>query len=270
MKVFELFEDKGHHPTQLMDMKTLAAHVREECAPYTKEINNDIENCTFWRGAKGHGGKSIIVYDQTREGREPIDTWPAVHHAIDNAMKKLYGHRFRSNVYFGYGTERLTYDFGAPHVVFPRGRIKYCWSPKVLDLTQDFSLGRTGDFDLDEYRIMLNMGGKCADFLEKKMEEALQKNKEEYGKNYDEDRIENMSAEDACIAFMDEFENNPALAEDFLKEKNYMTKHLKEALSGEHRRKEIMMWSEKGYYMFNRDFYEGTLKPFLLGFGDKI
>jgi hypothetical protein len=56
---------------------------------------------------------------------------------VDDIFLEMTGIRFRSNATFGSGNTQIANDYGATCALFAVGNFKFCWSPRVKDLTFD-------------------------------------------------------------------------------------------------------------------------------------
>jgi len=71
----------------------------------------------------------------TRQDRYPRDTDVDIHNKVGAWFKEKFGVNYRVPVVFCRQTKEDFENYGEPHIVLPCGVHKFCFSPKVFDLT---------------------------------------------------------------------------------------------------------------------------------------
>ena len=79
-----------------------------------------------------------------RKNRRAMDTAANLSKVIDDWFEEEHGIRARSEAVFCFGEagRANAYMYGPVCAVFPIGKFTYVWSPKVVDLYDDISLGK--------------------------------------------------------------------------------------------------------------------------------
>lgn len=88
---------------------------------------------------------------QTRKNRLPKDSREVTHHALNDALEKAFGKKFRSEAVFASPSEEVAQGYGGGRVfaIFPRGECNFIWSHIILDA---FSLdGHNDMFSILKY-----------------------------------------------------------------------------------------------------------------------
>jgi hypothetical protein len=254
MRVIELFESE-------VDYDDLVEKIVAECQPYLNAIKQDPNGHRFHRGMRS-GSSPVTVYDETRSGRTPKDTLPVFHKLFDEGFNQVFGHKFRSHVYFGYGLVGLTADYGVPHVCFPRGQIKYCWSTHISDLTHDLGISKHSDPGDDLFVSFIRNNDVTHEIASRIWERAEQAVDED---ELDGDEYRQMVNEDATERMHAYLERHPELFPEIVKSLEYTNKDLEYPLKqgGQLWRKEVMMWSSNGYYAIQKETYRDIVLPLL-------
>ena len=111
----------------------ISSMVQRDCKPFIKELkkSNSKKRPFFNRGTTS---KTIDDFSKikVRKDRKPRDTPLEVHNYLDNALKKKFGWKVRSEGVFATSQERTGY--GTSYIFFPIGKYKYVFSTQILDL----------------------------------------------------------------------------------------------------------------------------------------
>lgn len=143
------------------DVFKALSKVKTDCQPWIKNAMAKAKptNRLVYRGMDT---SEVIIKKKVRKNRRPKDSHIYSHKLANDWFKVNFGWRPRSesvfvNPYYpdvtGYGNKRFA--------IFPIGRFKYIWSPKIFDMVH--MLGQT--FGLDD--IMDYEEFKRSDFAEK-------------------------------------------------------------------------------------------------------
>jgi len=115
--------------------------IMKQCKPFMKEwlpIYKK-QHDFLYRGmeAKDFGIKNV------RKNRKPMSTSRYAHTMLNKVFKDKFGWYARSNSIFCTGSDDDAGTYGDLYVIFPIGKYKYLWSPKIEDLT--ISIYQFGD-----------------------------------------------------------------------------------------------------------------------------
>jgi hypothetical protein len=125
----------------LEDIKEAAKMVARDSKPYIKE--NIVKIYTgsaafkvdgiLYRGYKGRPDPILKV--TPRGNRKPVDIPIDIHKRLDVLFKEKFGWKVRSEGVFTSGESIVASAYGSgAYIVFPIGKYKYVWSPKVYDM----------------------------------------------------------------------------------------------------------------------------------------
>ena len=152
MKLINLFEN-----TAITNHKQLVKLIQTDCAEYL-DIIKDPTQYKLLRGFYPSDRMEKIFNDQifkadVRKDRQPQDTDKQVSEFVDEWFYKKFGSKFRSEALFCVGNRLVTRKYGTAFVIFPIGKMSYCWSPVYHDFYQSNStlIGKfknRGDDDL--------------------------------------------------------------------------------------------------------------------------
>ena len=106
--------------------------IKKDCQPFLKEIGNDVEEYILYRGM-GSVSKNFLK-KTVRKDRTPKDINKQIHKIFDKLFHKKFKIYGRSQCMFISGNETTASKYGTVYSVFPIGKIKFIWSPKVWDL----------------------------------------------------------------------------------------------------------------------------------------
>ena len=104
----------------------------DDCMPFIKDLaEND-----FWYLYSGRGSANKeIIKRKVRKNRKPVDTPEFIHNLLDDAFKKEFGVKARSQSIFVTTNEEDASSYGMPYFVFPVGRkYAFIYSELVPDL----------------------------------------------------------------------------------------------------------------------------------------
>lgn len=100
----------------------------------------------LYRGASG-GDELVNVKIRTpRADRRPRDSLAAVHDALDEALYREFGVRYRSAAVFATSDDDVAAEYGHVHVLLPLGEFSYCWGRQVDDALIQFGARKFVDF----------------------------------------------------------------------------------------------------------------------------
>lgn len=109
----------------------------KNCRPFLNQITRGDDIHLLFRGMNVPVKKGRVIKKHIQQKRKPLNTSRIVHKYIDSWFEENFGHNFRSNAYFGTGDLEYASKYGVPCAIFPAGKFKYVWSPKVNDLFGD-------------------------------------------------------------------------------------------------------------------------------------
>ena len=126
-------ENKGDDFSKIMN------DLFDNCYPFIKELvgNHFSEFDKFLYS--GRSNKPKFYRAKIRTNRRPLDTHPIIHDMIDKVLYEKFGFHARSNALFCTGNAQKAYGYGIVYCIFPVGKYKYIWSPKIEDLYKYFS-----------------------------------------------------------------------------------------------------------------------------------
>jgi hypothetical protein len=105
--------------------------IQADCKPFLKDIRNAAGS--LFRNDTKNRNKPVWK-KVTRTDRQPLDTHPDIHKALDDWFLKKFGWRARSAGLFCWPLKFTTDWVQGKWLVFPAGNYKYIWSNKVDDL----------------------------------------------------------------------------------------------------------------------------------------
>lgn len=129
----------GFDEEQDLWQKEILPKLEKDCKPFLKE------KTLLYRG---FGRRFDFEFIIPRKDRRPLDSPQWFHDGFDNASKKVFGWKSRSEGVFAsstYSTASAYAGSGTVAMVFPKGKFKYIWSSKINDLfdelnDEDFSI----------------------------------------------------------------------------------------------------------------------------------
>lgn len=104
--------------------------IKRDCKPFLNDWKKQMKSFLF----SGRQSDDNFIKRKVRKNRKPKDTPEVVHNLVDNLFEKYMNIRPRSNSVFCYNEPRKTYGYGNSYMIFPIGKYKILWSPKVTDL----------------------------------------------------------------------------------------------------------------------------------------
>lgn len=114
----------------LDDVDDIIMTIRRDCQPFLQEFNM---NFPVYRGThKDFEGSLLRVRSRTK--RVPRDTPKHLHKLLDDILYRKFGWKARSEGVFVSKDRKSIGSYGYPHMVFPKGKYKYVWSPEIKDL----------------------------------------------------------------------------------------------------------------------------------------
>jgi len=115
--------------------KTVLSFILDKCKPFLKELTRDFNNINFMYSGRDH--KEPYFIGKVRKNRKPLTTPENKHNTLDKLFNDKFGWKARSNAVFCTGSieNALRYSHnGLTHMIFPIGKYKYLWNPRIIDL----------------------------------------------------------------------------------------------------------------------------------------
>lgn len=127
---FKEFITEGKRPSLYDVISVLHA----DCQPFIKEFILPQSGRIDWlyRGSGSYNDEMRRV--KVRSNRTPKDMHPEIHNDLDKAFQKRFGFPARSSTSFVTGDYDAADAYGRVYMVFPIGRYKYIWHPRINDL----------------------------------------------------------------------------------------------------------------------------------------
>lgn len=124
-------------------LKDGARSIVKDCKPYIKENPRIVEpnayifsGISLWRGYRKKPDPFLKVVP--RKNRKPVDVPEDVHNRLNKLLYKKFGWHVRSEGVFATGDKFVAGCYGSgEYIMFPIGKYKYVWSPKVFDMWED-------------------------------------------------------------------------------------------------------------------------------------
>lgn len=104
----------------------------KECKPYLTVIRNDVVKYRLYRGVSGRAPS--FFKRKVRINRVPKDTDPRTHEILNDLFNRKFKIKARSQCLFVVGSKSVASGYGLPRIIFPVGKFKFIWSPKIRDL----------------------------------------------------------------------------------------------------------------------------------------
>jgi len=117
--------------------ESLVDLILKNCQPFLKAIGNDPVKYALYRGMKS--GHEKYVKKTVRKNRKSLSTLKKIHDILNDAFYKEFGIKARSECLFAVGDSITAEDYGTVHYIFPIGKFKFYWSPKVRDLFNEIA-----------------------------------------------------------------------------------------------------------------------------------
>jgi hypothetical protein len=117
------------------DLSGAAKLIERDCQPFLKEARQ----IWFKRGTKKNI-KSNLRKFKARSDRQPKDTPRWLHNIFDEAFKKKFGWKARSEGVFASASTYQSEVYGKSYLIFPIGDFKFVYSHHVVDLFDDLTL----------------------------------------------------------------------------------------------------------------------------------
>jgi len=182
----------------LEKIEEAAKMIARDCKPYLKEntiVKTSVgyifkSNGTLYRGCKG----KVDVFKKItpRSNRIPVDITVDIHKRLDVLFKEKFGWKVRSEGVFTTGSKFVAGCYGGDdggYIVFPIGKYKFVWSPKVYDMwdtlryTYNLTAGESGGKKQSLYTIGLTTHEKILkdivnSFIDKNLEKGIESGNE--------------------------------------------------------------------------------------------
>lgn len=124
--------------------------IKKDCVPFLKELKSTKTNKLIFRGTDS--SSNVFDKKKRRKDRYPKDMSQELHEVLDISFKKKLGWKARSEGVFAHVDKNFVEGFGEPYIIFPIGKYKYAWHPKMMDLYMYFE-GIDGTFfEEEEYK----------------------------------------------------------------------------------------------------------------------
>lgn len=101
----------------------------------------------IWRGIEIYDD---LIIRNVRKDRRPKHSVLKYSNFLDNALKKKFGWKPRSEGLFVTGSASIADDYGNLYLVFPTGNFKFIWNEKIQDFYTFLYSGGTDDFTKKE------------------------------------------------------------------------------------------------------------------------
>lgn len=131
----EVYTDPSEEITNSKHPKLVAQQIVKNCQPLLEKVGYDAKFAmSLFRGFKNPPEEKLAIR-HVRQDRKPVDTPKPIHDYIDQWFYQKFGHHYRSNALFAFGSStRLASNYGDVHIVLPIGNFSFVWAPTVLDL----------------------------------------------------------------------------------------------------------------------------------------
>ena len=123
-------------------VQVLLDMIYSSCQPFLKESKipkNPEQMC--YSGRKNKTEKFFI--GRIRKDRLPRDSNQSLHNKYDGLFQEKFGWKARSEALFCSGSMSKAAAYGEPYMIFPVGKYKYIWSPRVADIFTWIELGHS-------------------------------------------------------------------------------------------------------------------------------
>jgi hypothetical protein len=126
------------------DIFEFIEEVKKDCKPWLQAIKSCSKPVAYRGLPVLQFPMKHIFYDKpVRTDRRPLDMLKQKHEMLDKAFYELFGWWARSNAVFLTGDITQAADYGREYLVFPLGKFKFVWSPKIDDMVHLPTRGRT-------------------------------------------------------------------------------------------------------------------------------
>jgi len=237
-----------------------------DCKPFLKDLLKYLKNDKLFL-LSGRQNNVNFFKGKVRTNRKPKDTPVEYHNYIDKLFNNKFGWKARSNVIFCTSVLSAAEEYGyVVYMIFPIGKYKYLWNPKIDDLYNDvfeeeYILPEDADdiMDFDNYELEqqaideLNFEYEEYVSLLEPDEDVMEYDDWLENENYLEDRKYELAERKA--------EENKYENEEKLKEivYGYTDKNLNKALESKN---EIMVNTKEYYGVSHYENYDKLLNYF--------
>ena len=118
-----------------LSAKTIANKIKKDCASFLQQIVHP-DDYRLYRGVSN--GTKVFAKGNNPIDRQPRDTEFVIHDVADQWFAKEFNIKYRSNAVFCTGSYSDAENYGKLYLTFPIGEFRFCWSPKVGDMTYLF------------------------------------------------------------------------------------------------------------------------------------
>jgi len=140
-------EIKNNDEALKMRFEMIILKLRRECSEIIREYKKN--KAYLYRG---YNSNQLYLTKTPRIDRRPMDMPKEVHDLFDNAFKKEFGWKVRSEGAFVTTQHRKANGYGDVYLFFPVNSYKYVYSPTVHDLFVDYMQNGILRMTNDDYR----------------------------------------------------------------------------------------------------------------------
>lgn len=108
--------------------ETICKILEKDCIKFIEELRGDF----LYRGTHNDVNNIKRFTSRIISGRIPKDTYKDIHNALNKEFKSQFGWNVRDGVFTSFDIPTVR-EYGKPHLFFPIGDYKYCYSPDVED-----------------------------------------------------------------------------------------------------------------------------------------
>ena len=123
MRLQQYLTESQQTPEEIIDI------LHKDCSDYFKYIRYGVKS---FRGSVS--GPPVWAKKTPRKNREPLNTDKDTHKLLDNAFKKKFGWKVRSEGVFATAHFDQAEDYGDPYYFFPSNGFKMVYSSDINDL----------------------------------------------------------------------------------------------------------------------------------------
>ena len=120
MRLIHYLTEKDFDQVEIMNL------IKKDCKPWNKKSNG-------YLAFRGMNGQPNFLKRKVRTDRRPKDSSLEIHNAFDNAAKKKFGWKPRSEGIFCIGIHEVAKYYGLPYSVWPIGAFKFIWCNEIDD-----------------------------------------------------------------------------------------------------------------------------------------
>ena len=185
MKIYELLENKQNIIGSLVET------IQRDCKPFLEHINYQVDHNVMYRGVGGRKSPppsllnpdaQLPLYPGHNPNRKSVDTPTYIHDGINDIFEKQFHCRFRNGV-FATGSSLDASSYGTPCIMLPVGDFRFLWSPKVVDLFNEWeafareytkTYGKGRDWQEVQNEFLRDVAAGVYDYTDTNLEAAIQ------------------------------------------------------------------------------------------------